>query len=131
MPFAIKDHKFKILKEKKMWIFTSKSFLSIVADKQNPKSAKLLVRARVKGDIEEVFTTATVQETPDADYRFRAWIDREEVKQAFGDQIERLGYSNFKSSVSDTLRLAPLMDVWQTMYSHQESMVQPRFAEHV
>jgi hypothetical protein len=60
---------------------------------------------------------------------FRAWIDRQEVKQAFADQIERLSYSNFKSSVSDTLRLAPLMDVWQTMYSHQESMVQPRLTE--
>ena len=114
-----------------MWIFTSKSFLSIVAHKQNPNFTKLLVCARVKGDTEEIFASTIVQETPDADYRFRAWIDRQEVKQALSDQIERLSYSNFKSSVSDTLRLRPLMDVWQTMYSHQENMVKPRLARQI
>ena len=41
-----------------MWLFTSKSFLSVVADKENPKGDRLLVRSRIAGDIEEVFPTA-------------------------------------------------------------------------
>ena len=55
-----------------MWLFTSKSFLSVVADKENPKGDRLLVRSRIAGDIEELFPSADVMETPYADYRFRA-----------------------------------------------------------
>ena len=55
-----------------MWLFTSKSFLSVVSDKENPTGDRLLVRSRIMGDIEEVFPDADVMETPYADYRFRA-----------------------------------------------------------
>ena len=47
-----------------MWLFTSKSFLSVVADKDQPDGPKLLVRSRVQGDIEEVFPDADVTEPP-------------------------------------------------------------------
>ena len=55
-----------------MWLFTSKSFLSVVADKENPTGDRLLVRSRIAGDIEEVFPDANVMETCNADYRFRS-----------------------------------------------------------
>ena len=45
-----------------MWLFTSKTFLSVVADKDQPDGPKLLVRSRVQGDIEEVFPDADVTE---------------------------------------------------------------------
>lgn len=106
-----------------MWLFTSKTFLSVVADKDQPDGPKLLVRSRVQGDIEEIFPNADVNETPQDDYRFRAWIAREEVAQAVSRYVDELSYPNFKNSVTDKQRLNPLMKVWQTMYNHQEDLI--------
>ena len=106
-----------------MWLFTSKTFLSVVADKDQPDGPKLLVRSRVQGDIEEIFPDADVNETPQGDYRFRAWIAREEVAQAVSQYVDELSYPNFKNSVTDKQRLNPLMKVWQTMYNHQEDLI--------
>ena len=50
-----------------MWIVLNKSFLSIVKNRNNEN--QLLVRARVKGDIEKVFDEADVFEDENADYR--------------------------------------------------------------
>ena len=47
-----------------MWLFTSKSFLSAVSDKENPTGDRLLVRSRIMGDIEEVFPSPVVMEKP-------------------------------------------------------------------
>ena len=104
-----------------MWLFTSKSFLSVVADKENPKGDRLLVRSRIAGDIEEVFPDANVMETSNADYRFRAWVSREKVNKAISEYIQNLNYINFKNSVEDRARIRPLMRVWSTMYEHQEA----------
>ena len=41
-----------------MWIFTSKSFLSVVSNKENQTGYRLLVLSRIKGVIEEVFISA-------------------------------------------------------------------------
>ena len=73
-----------------MWLFTSKSFLSVVSDKENPKGDKLLVRSRIMGDIEEVFPSADVMETSYAAYSFRAWLPRSEVTQALSRYVEDL-----------------------------------------
>ena len=104
-----------------MWLFTSKSFLSVVADKENPKGDRLLVRSRIAGDIEEVFPDANVMETSNADYRFRAWVSREKVNKAISEYVQNLNYINFKNSVEDQARIRPLMRVWSTMYEHQEA----------
>ena len=53
-----------------MWIVLNKSFLSIVKNRNN--NSELLVRARVKGDIEKVFENADVFEDMNADYRYRS-----------------------------------------------------------
>ena len=106
-----------------MWLFTSKSFLSVVADKDQPDGPKLLVRSRVQGDIEEIFPNADVNETPQGDYRFRAWIAREEDAQAVSRYGDELSYPNCNNSVTDKQRLNQLMEVWQTMYNHQEDRI--------
>ena len=109
-----------------MWLFTSKSFLSVVADKENPKGDRLLVRSRIAGDIEEVFPDANVMETCNADYRFRAWVSREKVNKAISEYVQNLNYINFKNSVEDQDRIRPLMRVWSTMYEHQEAQLNAR-----
>jgi len=62
-----------------MRIFLNDAFLSIVH--KDGDESTLLVRARRKGDLERIFPTADVQETPRNDYRFRALIPRIEVAQ--------------------------------------------------
>ena len=52
-----------------MWLFTSNSFVSVVADRDDTQSPRLLVRARIKGDIDQLFPDAEVMETPLTDYR--------------------------------------------------------------
>ena len=53
-----------------MWVVLNKSFLSIVKNRNN--NNQLLVRARVKGDIERVFKDADVFEDEKADYKYRS-----------------------------------------------------------
>lgn len=100
-----------------MWLFTSKSFISIV---QKPGDTDLLtVRARIKGDIENMFPDAKVEANKGTDYKYRAKVPRELVAKVVADQVMGLGYSNFKSTVKDRKRHDAYMDVWSAMYATQ------------
>lgn len=79
-----------------MWIFLNDAALSIVAWRFNRNW--LLVRARVRGDIEAVFPLAKVKETPDADYAYRALIPRHRVGAVIAQRLEEIDYDNFKDS---------------------------------
>ena len=84
-----------------MWVYLTDALLSIVAHRDRP--GHLLVRARFAGDIERIFPSAEVTETPDADYRFRATIPREAVAQALAAAAQAIDYPNFKATLrSDT-----------------------------
>jgi len=100
-----------------MWLFTSKSFISIV---QKPGDTDLLtVRARMKGDIESLFPEAKVEVNKGTDYKFRAKVPREVVATAMHDQAMSLAYPNFKSTVKNRKRHDAYMDVWSAMYKLQ------------
>ena len=114
-----------------MWLFASKSFLSVVADKENPKGDRLLVRSRIAGYIEEVFPSVDVMETPYADYRFRAWLPRSDLTQALSLYVEDLDYTNFKNSVGDKDRIRPLMQVWSTMHENQEAQLKVHYRKFI
>lgn len=96
-----------------MWIFTSNAFLSVVADRDNPD--RLLVRARVPGHIERVFPDAKVFTDSQADYLYRAFIQREVVVQAVAANISKIDYDNFKDSVNDPVLHNAYMNVWGVM----------------
>lgn len=104
-----------------MWVFTSNSFLSIVEHDQDP--GLLHVRARFSGDIEAVFPSADVSETPQADYRFRASLPRERVEEAMARLTREIDYDNFKNSVEDADRRDHYIKVWEAMWraQHRES----------
>ncbi|MDQ5911241.1 MAG: hypothetical protein QG599_3338 [Pseudomonadota bacterium] len=72
-----------------MWIFSNDAFLSIVAD---CNSERLLVRARLKGDIERTFPSSAVVEDAGTDYRFRAWLDRKTVADVLSHKVEEIDY---------------------------------------
>lgn len=101
-----------------MWIFTSKSFISVV---QKPGDTDLLtVRARIKGDIEQIFPDAKVEANKGTDYKYRAKVPRAEVAQALQNQVMALNYSNFKSTVKERKRHDAYMGVWSEMYGVQD-----------
>jgi hypothetical protein len=82
-----------------MWICTNTGFVSVVADRNDP--ARLLVRARRKIDLQNVVGDADILETPERDYRYRTFIDREKFKQIVVAGIDAITYGNFKNSVPD------------------------------
>ncbi len=106
-----------------MWIFLNDAFFSIVEDRTDP--AKLLVRARFRGDIERVFPDATVAETAEADYRFRAPMSRMSVAVKIAELATAIDYTDFKNSVGKpgddwTLdRIAAYGRIWDTMCTAQ------------
>lgn len=105
-----------------MWVFLNNAFLSIVKDKDDAEL--LMVRARMRGDIERVFRGAKVRETPPpADYRFRARIDRHEVADALRYEALQIDYTNFKKSVPDKSRHDAYLRVWSVMAREQEAQL--------
>lgn len=102
-----------------MWAFLNNSFLSAVAHRDQPDA--LMVRARLRGDIEAVFPDAEVSETPDADYRFRAVVPREQFADVIAETARSIDYSNFKNSVMDERRHDAYLRVWSVMHREQEA----------
>lgn len=101
-----------------MWIFLNNACLSIVAHRDNPE--KLLVRARFQWDIEEVFNGVDVVETPNADYRFSAEVDRERVAEVLAAHVEAIEYDSFKSSVRSSWRHDLYLKVWSILRAAQD-----------
>ena len=100
-----------------MWIFTPKAFLSIVAHRGKPDY--LLVRARLPGDIENVFPAAQVTRTPTADYLYRAEIERAKVATTLASLAVSMDYDNVKGAVGDAKRARMMGRVWATCLSDQ------------
>ena len=107
-----------------MWIMLNSAFLSVVADRDNKD--QLLVRARVKGHIEAVFPSAKVFTSDTSDYYFRALISRIEVSEAISEQLAKIDYDNFKSSVKNKMLHDAYMNVWTIMYRLQIVKRPPR-----
>jgi hypothetical protein len=100
-----------------MWIFTRKSFVSVVA--HDTEENLLHVRARFRGDIEELFPEADVAETPKRDYRFRTSLPRERVIDLIAIQIRQIDYTTFKDNVHDPERRDAYIQVWTEMWKAQ------------
>lgn len=119
-----------------MWVFLNDAFLSIV-DQEAKETGReteiaqdgdvMVVRARLKGDIERVFAHLVgkkklkVIETPQNDYRFRAMIPRSVVKAAMAAEVDRVTYGNFKNTVHDDDRHNAYSGVWGVMYRLQNA----------
>ena len=114
-----------------MWLFTSKSFLSIVADKDDPN--RRLIRARTEGSIEEMFPNAEVFEDNIADYRYRAFVTAAEVAEKVVEYIEDMDYTNFKNSIPPEKKKYhdACFGVWSIMLGLQRDQVKIKHAEKV
>jgi hypothetical protein len=106
-----------ILKGKEMWLFSQRGFFSIVQHEKDPDS--LLVRARVKGDIERYWPKATVECHEERDYLYRTTLPRNEVAHVLGKMAYKIDYTNFKAYIEDKSRSPWYLRVWETMYDMQ------------
>lgn len=116
-----------------MWIFTPTAFVSIVAHRTKP--GVLLVRARLKGDLERLFPGCKVTETRQADYRFRAEIARGRVAELVREQLTVLDYDNVKNAIPHRggvhdLRHRAMNEVWSVMHLAQERQLKPAPMNH-
>jgi len=112
-----------------MWICLNDGFFSIIAE---CNSDKLLVRARLAGDIERVFAEpmkaegATITVTPDRDYRFRAVLSRQAVAGVLSARAQGIDYNNFKDSVDDEILHEMYEDFWDVARTAQQASASTR-----
>jgi hypothetical protein len=102
-----------------MWIFTTTGFFSAVLDLTDDTGSTMMVRARWRGDLERLQEFATfdgrgIVETPDADYRFRAFMKTAHWIGALEELGRRIDYGNFKDAVAKTdgPRARAYLSVW-------------------
>lgn len=110
-----------------MWICTPDGFLSIVADKDDPAGDRLLVRSRTQLHLLRHFPHAKISEGEGTDYRWRAWIDRDEVLNCMEVLVEGIDYPNFKNRAHEQHPHGDehhyhqaLMNVWGCMRDLQD-----------
>ena len=98
-----------------MWIFLNNSFLSIVENRNNKD--ELLVRSRIKGDIDKIFPDTNVFELENSDYKYRSYIQKSKVSEKIKDIIQNINYDNFKNSISknEDKRHSSYINVWNEM----------------
>jgi hypothetical protein len=106
-----------------MWVILNNSFVSIVEHRDKPDV--LIVRARFAGDIERFMRwplnkSGAVLCTPDADYRFRAYLARKDVQRAMVLAVAGVRYPNFKDSIKAAFRKALAMRVWSIFHAAQQ-----------
>jgi hypothetical protein len=72
------------------------------------------VRARRKVDLVNIFgPDLEIVETPDADYRWRIFLEREAFKQIVNSRIDAINYTNFKNSVNDQDLHRMYVELWE------------------
>ena len=107
-----------------MWLFCKSGYFSAV--KHNAKPNTILLRARVKGDLERLAEAhqidMRVEHTPAADYAFRAELPVAEWTRAVMEESDAIDYGNFKNAVHDgTARDDAYMEVWGVMCGLQDT----------
>ena len=103
-----------------MWVFLNNSFLSIVENRNNKE--ELLVRSRIKGDIEKVFPDSNVFEMENSDYKYRSFIKKTDVSSKLKKIVENINYDNFKNSISpdQSERHNSYLNVWTELRKLQK-----------
>lgn len=109
-----------------MWLCLNDAFFSIVdpGDAAPPGSngTCLLVRARIKGDLERYFPEAEILEDAGTDYRYRVIIKRAYVYELVTDSVTKINYTNFKDSVDSNTLLDLYHQFWDAAWSVQEKL---------
>jgi hypothetical protein len=93
--------------------------VSIVQHREDPQL--LILRGRFKGDVQRFLGRHVEEiETPNADYRFRAYVPRVDVASALGRTAGTIRYPNFKDSIATRWRKTLAMRVWSMFHAAQD-----------
>jgi len=103
-----------------MWIFLKAAFYSIVEDRND--SDRLLVRARLEGDIERLWPDAEIEHNTGTDYAYRTYLRRTEVALVIAHAVLDIDYGNYKNSVADGRRGGFYAQVWNIMWDMQQAL---------
>lgn len=104
-----------------MWLITTQGFYSAVEDNR-PDSDLLKIRARVKGDLENLRTqipNLEIVEGGGTDYPFRAYVTKIEWERAVAELAAAIDYGNFKDEVKKkqgAKRARVYEDIWVVLY---------------
>ena len=108
----------------RMWLFTSIGFFSVVADDANPDTVK--IRARARTDLAALragyLPDLEIVESDHTDYRYRAFVLREEWEHAAHALAADIDYPNFKNAVAERqgfARAKRYAKVWEIMLGLQ------------
>ena len=107
-----------------MWLFTTIGFFSVVADPDHPRMLK--IRARAREDLEALrsrhLPDIEIVESRHTDYRYRAFVHRDEWMHAAQALAAEVDYPNFKNAVAQRQgvgRAKRYGEVWLLMYGLQ------------
>ena len=103
-----------------MWLMTQHGFFSVIED-EDP--AYLLIRARRKGDLENlsnlVTFKATVEDTKEADYRYSIRLKKGSARRLLAATFDRIDYPNFRDAISKTPdqreKIFSYRQIWSTL----------------
>jgi hypothetical protein len=110
-----------------MWIFTRHGMISIVEEQplsmrvgpKQPKAHKprptLVVRARERRPLQQLFPGHRIVANAGTDYQFRCIVLREAAARILAREIDGIDYGNFKSSIADNGYHNVLMRVWSVV----------------
>ncbi len=98
-----------------MWIASKNGFFSIVQHRDDQE--QVLVRARVKKDLAEIFPEARILHTPGGDYHWRVFSSKKEMGEILLRQMEELDYPNFKGKIAKTPNQADKLDAYHHIWS--------------
>jgi hypothetical protein len=105
-----------------MWIFTKQGFVSIKQHKDD--FGKLLIRARVNGDLEKIFPGCKVSKNTGTDYKYRTTVNRAAATSVIANAVFDINYTEgFKTSVDDHHRRSPFyLRIWEMLVDMQEAL---------
>lgn len=114
-----------------MWLFTEGGFVSAVQHRENPDY--LVVRARDKQSLQNLADICEVNITMKeiSDYPYRVVVQRHAFAQWVNDQVDFLGYDNFKNRVAITRGkeyARTLGSVWSVMHDVEDEEARNRYA---
>ena len=115
-----------------MWLATQHGFFSIV----QKESDLYFIRARVRQDLENLVQLAglegeqsEIHEWPQADYRYRIFVDFETLLEVMVQLTARLDYPNFKGRIYEredqAHKLGAYHRIWELMsdLQHEEAIL--------
>lgn len=102
-----------------MWIFTKDGFYSVTQHKDDPNL--MMIRTRVRKDLETAFGADDIIENSGTDYRFRKTVTKLAAVSYFAVAMLDIDYTSVKDAVdqSDPDRKRWLLDVWDAGWRYQ------------